>query len=236
MSSPFVTRAGPRFEVAPFRLTGTVYATLLNHRRSLESLGDAVAAAPYKGAPKSVVLAVKPRLALVAPGGDVQIDDGAEALEVGAALGVVIATTACAVTEADALDHVAGYIVVCDCTVPRSSHFRPQIRAMARDASCVLGSVVAPRHQVGQPDALTMRVFVDGALVQSSSTTEHARSTARLIADVTDFMTLMPGDVLLTGSAPDGARARAGAQIAVEVDGVGRLETRIVAGVARIRA
>jgi len=236
MSSPFVSWAGPRFEVAPFRLSGAVYATLLNHRRSLDSLGDAVAAAPYKGAPKSVVLAVKPRQALIAPGGDIDIDDGGEALEVGAALGVVIGTTACAVAEADALGHVAGFIVVCDCTLPRAGHFRPQIRAMARDASCCLGSVVTPRDQVGDPDALALRVFVDGALARSSSTSEHLRSTARLIADVTDFMTLMPGDVLLTGSAPDGPRARAGAQIAVEIDGVGRLETRVVAGAAGMRA
>jgi 5-oxopent-3-ene-1,2,5-tricarboxylate decarboxylase/2-hydroxyhepta-2,4-diene-1,7-dioate isomerase len=236
MSSPFVTSAGPRFEVAPFRLSGTVYATLLNHRRSLESLGDAVAAAPYKGAPKSVVLAVKPRHALVAPGGDVEVDDAGEAVEVGAALGVVMGATACAVAEADALGHVAGFIVVCDCTLPRAGHFRPQIRAMARDASCVLGSVVAPHDQVGAPDSLAMRVFVDGALAQSSRTSEHVRSTARLIADVSDFMTLMPGDILLTGSAPDGPRARAGAQIAVEIDGVGRLETRVVTGAARMRA
>lgn len=236
MSSPFALRAGPRIEVAPFRLSGTVYATLLNHRRSLDALGDAVAAAPYKGAPKGVVLAVKPRQSLVAPGGDVRIDDAGEALEVGAALGVVIGTTACAVAEADALDHVAGFLVVCDCTLPRAGHFRPQIRAMARDASCVLGATVVARSEVGHPDALAMRVFVDGILAQSSSTSEHVRSTARLIADVSDFMTLVPGDVLLTGSAPDGPRVGAGASIAIEIDGVGRLETRAVAGALRLRA
>ena len=64
----------------------------------------------------------------------------------------------------------------------------------------------------------------------------HVRSTARLIADVSDFMTLVPGDVLLTGSAPDGPRVRAGVGIAIEIDGVGRLETRAVAGAQRLRA
>jgi len=236
VSSPFALSAGPRIEVAPFRLSGTVYATLLNHRRSLEALGDAVAAAPYHGAPKSVVLAVKPRQALVAPGGDVRIDDGAEALEIGAALGVVIGTTACAVAEADALGHVAGFLVVCDCTLPRAGHFRPQTRALARDASCVFGAEVMPRAQVADPDALAIRVFVDGVLTQSSRTSEHVRATARLIADISDFMTLSPGDVVLTGSAPDGPRARAGAQISIEIDGVGRLKTRLAAGVAGMRA
>ena len=234
MSSPFASWAVPRIEIAPYRLTGTVYATLLNHRRSLDALGDAVAAAPYKGAPKGVVLALKPRSSLVACGGEIAIDDGADTLEVGASLGVVIGTTACAVAEADALDRVAGFLVACDCTLPRSGHFRPQIRAMARDASCALGAVV-PRSEVGDPDALAIRVIVDGALVQSSSTADHVRSTARLIAEVSDFMTLLPGDVLLTGSAPDAPQVRAGARIAIEIDGVGRLETHVATGAARGR-
>jgi len=236
VSSPFALWSGPRIEVAPFRLSGTVYAALLNHRRSLDALGDAVAAAPYKGAPKGVVLAVKPRQSLVAPGGDLQVDDDGEPLEIYAALGVVIGSTACAVAEADALDHVAGFLVVCDCTLPRAGHFRPQIRAMARDASCALGAAVVPRSQAGDPDARALRVFVDGVLARASSTSEQVRSTARLIADVSDFMTLMPGDILLTGSAADGPRVRAGAAIAVEIDGVGRLETRVVAAAPRMRA
>ena len=93
-----------------------------------------------------------------------------------------------------------------------------------------------PRARVSDPDALAIRVFVDGALAQSSTTAEHVRTAARLIADVSDFMTLMPGDLLLTGSAPDGPRARAGARIAIEIDGVGRLETRAVAGAATMGA
>jgi len=204
-----------------------VYATLLNHRRSLDALGDLVAAPPYRGAPKAVVLAIKPLGALVFAGDPLLVDDDAGELEIGAALGVVIGSTACAVAESGALAHVAGYLVVVDATVPHASHFRPQIRAMARDRSCALGAAVVARAEVGDPDALAMRTFVDGALVATTSTAEHLRSTARLIAEISDFMTLAPGDVLLTGSAPDAPRVRAGARIAVEIDRVGRLETRV---------
>jgi 5-oxopent-3-ene-1,2,5-tricarboxylate decarboxylase/2-hydroxyhepta-2,4-diene-1,7-dioate isomerase len=219
--------------VAPFRLSGTVYSVLLNHRRSLDALGGAVAEAPYHGPPKSVVLAVKPAHSLVAPGGVVQVDDDAQTLEVGATLGIVIGTTACAVAEADAPGRIAGFVVACDCTLPRASHYRPQIRAMARDASCVLAAEVVPRDAVGDADALAIRAFVDGSLVQSTSTAEHVRSAARLIAEISDFITLRPGDVLLAGSAPDGPRVRAGARIAIEIDGVGRLETQVATGAAR---
>lgn len=220
----------PRFDVAPFRLSGVVYGALLNHRRSLDALGDAVAAPPYKGAPKGVVLYLKPRNTLVAPGGVVLVDDAVAELEVGAALGLVIGRTACAVADAEALEHIAGYLIVADFNVPHQSFFRPQTRSKARDASCVLGGVVVARTSTLDPDALTLRVFVDGVLVQTTRTADHIRSAARLVADVSDFMTLAPGDILLTGLAPGAPRVGAGAQVAVEIAGLGRLETRVAAG------
>jgi 5-oxopent-3-ene-1,2,5-tricarboxylate decarboxylase / 2-hydroxyhepta-2,4-diene-1,7-dioate isomerase len=229
MSSPFAPRPAPRFEVPPFQLSGLVVSALLNHRRSLDALGDAIAAAPYRGAPKAVVLAIKPRHALVAAGGALLVDDAAGELAVGAALGVVIGRTACGVTEADALAHVAGYLVAVDASVPHASHFRPQIRAMARDASCVLGAAVVARDEVGNPDALAVRTYVDDVLVATTSTADHVRSVARLIAEISDFMTLSPGDLLLSGGDPDAPKLRAGARVAVEIEGVGRLEARVAA-------
>jgi 5-oxopent-3-ene-1,2,5-tricarboxylate decarboxylase/2-hydroxyhepta-2,4-diene-1,7-dioate isomerase len=227
MPSPFAPRFAPRFDVPPFRLSGTVIAALLNHRRSLDAIGDAVAAAPYRGAPKAVVLAIKPRSALVAAGDALLLDDAAGELAVEGALGVVVGRTACAVGEADALSHVAGYLVVADASVPHASHFRPQIRAMARDGSCVLGAAVVARDGVANPDALAIRSYVDDVLVATTSTAEHVRSLARLIAEISDFMTLSPGDLLLTGGGPDAPRLRAGARVAIEIEGVGRLETRV---------
>ncbi|MEO8836928.1 MAG: fumarylacetoacetate hydrolase family protein [Caldimonas sp.] len=222
--SPFAT---PRVEVAPYRLSGTVYGALLNHRTSLATLGDAVEAAPYKGAPKGVVLYLKPRNTFVAGGGAVHVDAGAPELEVGAALGLVIGKTSCALREQDALDHVAGYLAVADFGAPCDSHFRPQIRSRARDASCVLGDAVVARAPSLDPDALAIRTFVDGRLVRTTSTAEQLRTAAQLLVAVTDFMTLAPGDVLLTGLAPEAPRVRAGARVAVEIEGVGRLETRV---------
>ena len=227
MPSPLTPRFAPRFDVPPFQLSGAVYAVLLNHRRTLEALGAAVEAAPYRGAPKTVVLAIKPRHALVAAGDALLVDDPAGELAVGAALGVVIGRTACAVAERDALSHVAGYLVVADAAVPHVSHYRPQIRAMARDASCVLGAAVVLRDDVGNPDALAVRTWVDDVLVRTTSTAEHIRAVAQLIAEISDFMTLSPGDLLLSGGDPDAPRLRAGARVAIEIERVGRIETRL---------
>ena len=56
------------FDVAPYRLSGTVYGVLLNHRDALAALGDAASQPPYKATPKAPVLYLKPRNTLVGPG------------------------------------------------------------------------------------------------------------------------------------------------------------------------
>ena len=192
------------FDEAPYRFSGTVYGTLLNHRAALAAIGPAANEPPYKGLPRSVVLYVKPRNTLVGPGEDMPVDDDAPELEVGASLGLVIGRVACRVREADALDHLAGYTIVHDVSVPHDSFYRPQIRLKAPRPIVFDGTPwVVARHARGRPAmALAIRVFVDGRLVHASRTADLIRSPARLLADVTDFMTLAPGDVLLTGVAP----------------------------------
>ena len=97
------------------------------------------------------------------------------------------------------------------------------VRFKALDGSCVIGPAVA-KGGVRDPDGLAITVFVDGAPVQRSDTGSRIRSLAKLIADVTDFMTLSPGDLLLLGTSHGAPTARAGQRIAIEIDGLGRLE------------
>jgi 5-oxopent-3-ene-1,2,5-tricarboxylate decarboxylase/2-hydroxyhepta-2,4-diene-1,7-dioate isomerase len=212
-------------EVAPYRLSGRVYGTLMNHRSALQLLGEAANAAPYKAAPVAPVLYIKPRNTLTGP---VVVPPDVEELEIGACLGVVIGRTACALSAQAALDFVAGYLIVNDVSVPHSVYYRPSIRSKARDGFCPMGPDVVPRAAVPNPDGLQVRVFVDGELRQSASTSELVRPVARLLADVTDFMTLAPGDVLAVGAAAPAPRARAGQKVAIEIDGIGRLETSFV--------
>jgi 5-oxopent-3-ene-1,2,5-tricarboxylate decarboxylase/2-hydroxyhepta-2,4-diene-1,7-dioate isomerase len=81
-------------------------------------------------------------------------------------------------------------------------------------------------------DALTVRVYVDGALVQQTHTGDRIRNAARLLADVSEFMTLSPGDILMLGVSADAPLARAGQQVAIEIDGLGRLHNMLVAEAA----
>jgi 5-oxopent-3-ene-1,2,5-tricarboxylate decarboxylase/2-hydroxyhepta-2,4-diene-1,7-dioate isomerase len=225
---PFNVRTqGPRFDVAPFRLSGTVYGSLLNTRAVLAALGPALEQPPYKGAPRGVVLALKPRNTFVGPGEPVLVDAEVPALALAAQLGIVVGRTACAVREADALSHVAGYIVVADFSAPHDLHFRPQVRFKARDASCVLGPAVTPAADIADPDALGIRVSVDGRTVQEGSTGDRVRTVAQLIADVSDFMTLGPGDILMTGALAGTPLVRAGARFTVAIDGLDPLQAPV---------
>jgi 5-oxopent-3-ene-1,2,5-tricarboxylate decarboxylase/2-hydroxyhepta-2,4-diene-1,7-dioate isomerase len=147
----------------------------------------------------------------------------------GAALGVVIGRAACRVRAAEALDYVAGYTIVNDVSVPHESFYRPSVRFKCRDGFCPIHPRVVDRARVASPDALAVRVFVDGELRQQRSTANLLRPTAQLIAEVTEFMTLGAGDVLLTGVPHDPPLARAGQRVAIEIEGVGRLENPLVA-------
>lgn len=209
------------FDFAPWRLSGQVFGVLLNHRPALAALGDAVNAAPYKAPPQAPVLYLKPRNTQVTAGAAVEVPAGVPALEVGAALGLVIGRSTCRVAEADALAHVAGLLVVADLSVPHDSFYRPSVRLKARDGFCPLGSVVPLDGQA--VDALAVSVAVDGAVVHRADTGERVRSAARLLADVSSFMTLAPGDVLMLGVSHGAPRVAAGRAVTVAIDGVGSL-------------
>lgn len=217
------------FEVAPYRLSGVVYGTLLNHRPALQALGEQVHQAPYKAPPQAPVLYVKPRNTLARAGAAVPVPADAPELEVGAALGIVIGRSACRLTLDNALDHVAGYTIVNDVSVPHDSFYRPSVRFKARDGSCPIGPTVVPCAAVAHPDALRVQVTVDGVLQQDSTTGDRLRNVAQLLVDVTDFMTLQPGDVLMLGAAAGAPRVKAGQTVAIEIEGVGRLVNHFVA-------
>lgn len=171
---------------------GSVYGTLLNYRGALAALGAAVNAPPYQAPPRAPVLYVKPKNTWIGYGAPIPLPGSIEAVEIGAALGVVIGATACRVMESRALDCVAGYTIVNDVCEPHASLDRPAIRQRCRDGFCPIGPWVMPKQEVPFPDALEIRVFINGELRACNTTAKLIRPVARLIADVTEFMTLFP--------------------------------------------
>lgn len=214
--------------VPPFRFSGAVYGVLLNHRPALKALGDAVFQAPYTAPPVGPVLHVKPRNTHARPGDPVVVPDGEFELEIGASLAIVMGRAACNVRPEDALDCVAGYTVLNDVAIPHVSYYRPALRFRARDGFCPISPAVVPASAVADPDALGVRVFIDGVLAQDTDTRDRFRPVRTLIADISEFMVLHPGDVIALGPSAGQPKACAGQRVAIEIEGVGRLENPLV--------
>lgn len=210
------------------RQIGTVYGVALNYRGILEELGQQMDQPPYKAPPRAPVLYIKTANTFRSAGEGVPLTADLAEVSIGAALGVVISKTATRVSEHEALDYVQGFVVVNDISVPHDSFYRPAVRHKCRDGFCSIGSLT-PRSALNNPDALAVRVYVNDALMQENTTANLVRPIARLIADVTEFMTLSAGDVLLTGTPEKPPRVRVGDRVRIEIDQLGKLENVIVA-------
>jgi 5-oxopent-3-ene-1,2,5-tricarboxylate decarboxylase / 2-hydroxyhepta-2,4-diene-1,7-dioate isomerase len=206
---------------------GTVYGVILNDRDTLERMGAALHAAPYAKPPVAPVLYIKPANTFARSGDEIALPSGADVVEVCGTIGIVMAHAARRVSERDAMRLVRGFVVVADLTLPHESVYRPAIREKCFDGSCVIGSDIVPAGAIPGLGTLTVKTSVNGMVMQRWSLSRLVRPVAKLIADVSAFMTLFPGDILLAGIAADAPRAREGDLALVEIDGVGRVECRI---------
>ena len=143
---------------------------------------------------------------------------------------VVIGRRCHGVSVADALDYVGGYTVANDWGVHDFRHADrgSMLRVKGQDGFCPLGPVLVDAADV-DPEDLTLRTWVNGEEVQHGHTGKDLMfSFAYQIADVSRLITLEPGDVLLTGTPANSRPVEPGDVVAVEVDGIGRLENTVV--------
>ncbi|MDT8999589.1 fumarylacetoacetate hydrolase family protein [Paucibacter sp. APW11] len=144
----------------------------------------------------------------------------------------VIGREARRVSRAQALDHVAGYTIANDYAVRDylENFYRPNLRVKNRDACTPIGPWLVPAAQIGDPQGLSLRSWVNGELKQSGSTRDMVFGVAELIEYLSGFMTLSPGDLILTGT-PDGVvDCPVGSEVVCEIDGLGRLHNTIIEG------
>jgi 5-oxopent-3-ene-1,2,5-tricarboxylate decarboxylase/2-hydroxyhepta-2,4-diene-1,7-dioate isomerase len=203
----------------------TVYGVVLNHGLQLHEMGEALVQPPYGKPPIAPVLYIKPPNTFLPGGGEVPVPPGLEALEMGAAIAAVIGRTACRVSEDQALGHVAGFAPAIDVTIPHKSLHRPAIRQRCRDGFLPIGDLTPGLDA----ESLSVGIRLNGKLVGGLSAHQLVRSAARLIADVTEFMTLYAGDVLLLGLSPHASSlARPGDHVEAVLEGGGKVECRLV--------
>ena len=145
-------------------------------------------------------------------------------------LAVVIGRSARNVRRGDAMHHVAGYTVANDYAIRDhlENYYRPNLRVKNRDTCTVLGPWLVDAADVPDPHALPLRTRVNGRVTQQGHTRDMITGILELIEYLSSFMTLAPGDVILTGT-PDGVvNVDVGDEVITEIDGIGRLINTIV--------
>lgn len=209
---------------------GAVYGVVLNDRLSLQKLGSAMDDAPYKGAPKAPAMYIKPANTLVAAGAQVALPAGADRVEIGATVGIVIGAPAARLTLANAASVIAGYLPVADLSLPHASYYRPAIREKCFDGACPVGSQVA--LAAADLDGIVLTTYVNEQQVDQRSLADLVRKVPQLLVDVTEFMTLRSGDVLLVGVVYQGPQAGAGSAVRIDAGVLGSLAFTIANQVA----
>ena len=178
--------------------------------------------------PDRPLLFLKPPNAVAGPGDEVGLPAGKERVDYEAELGVVVGQQCRNLDESEAAEAIAGFTCVNDVS-NRDDQRREQnwVRGKAFDNAAPLGPVVADPGHV--PDDATVRLYRNGEQRQDSSRSQLIFSVPELVAEITTYLTLEPGDVIATGTPEGVGRLEGGDEVTVEVEGVGRLTHTVAA-------
>ncbi|MEO1796173.1 MAG: fumarylacetoacetate hydrolase family protein [Pseudomonadota bacterium] len=154
--------------------------------------------------PEHPILFHKATSAIVGPNDDVSLPRGSESSDWELELGVVIGTKAKYVSKEAALDHVAGYCIVNDVS---ERHFQNNLTGQwTKGKSCdtfgPIGPYLVTSDEVLDPQALSMRLDLNGNRMQTGTTGTMIFSVAEIIEHLSGLMTLHPGDIITTGTPP----------------------------------
>ena len=193
---------------------GTAYGVILNDRVEREQMGAAFASPPYNAPPVAPVLYIKPRNCFSFHGAPVALPDELDVVEIAPTVGLLFDERGIAAT-----------CLALDVSIPHRDYYRPAIAQRCRDSFLPIGAFIAPPVSFGEVEIIT---HIDGRVAHRWSLDRLARSAVTLIEDITAFMTLTPGDLLLVGLPADAPVARAGQQVEVSAIGFPPLKTDLL--------
>jgi 2-keto-4-pentenoate hydratase/2-oxohepta-3-ene-1,7-dioic acid hydratase in catechol pathway len=177
--------------------------------------------------PEEPLLFLKPSTAVIGPNDPIQLLPISTRVDYEGELAVVIGRLARNVRAEDAYRYILGYTCANDVTLRDLQHTNDQwARAKGFDGSCPLGPWVETELD---PNDIRLETRLNGDIRQAAQTSDMVFGVAELVEYITTFMTLLPGDAVLTGTPEGVGRLEAGDIVEVEVDGVGALVNPVVA-------
>lgn len=205
----------------------TVFGVALNYQTVLAEHAKTFTEKPYVFLPKKPVLFIKTPNTYNFTGKVAKPAN--ERLQAGATLAVVMGKSATRVSIADALSYVKGVTVGNEFSLPEESFYRPAIKAKCRDGFMALSENVVPLSEIYNVNGLGITVSLNGEVKQEANTNEWIRDISALISEITDYMTLHEGDILLTGTPAGRFDLAVGDEVTVTIEHVGSLSTTVVA-------
>jgi len=176
--------------------------------------------------PVEPLLFLKPNTAVTGPDDPIVVPGYAEEVDHEAELAVVISRMAKNVPVEQAMDYVLGYTVANDVTARAAQRSDTTwTRGKAFDTSCPTGPFLAVGLDVSD---LAVRAWVDGELRQDGRTSQMVRSVPELVTYASTVFTLLPGDIILTGTPAGVGPVRPGQRVEVEIEGIGRFGNNVV--------
>lgn len=225
-----LVKGRPRLGV-PFTGIGKIVGVGLNYRDHARETGAAIPGEP--------VLFMKATTAINGPFDDIVLPRGSTKTDWEAELGLVIGKEARYVSEDKALSHLAGYVCFHDVS---ERHFQKERggswdKGKGCDTFAPIGPWLVTPDEVQDPQRLRVWCEVNGVLRQDGNTDQMIFSCAHLVSYVSQFMTLLPGDVICTGTPPGVGLGmnppqflKAGDVVRLGVEGLGEQRQKVVAG------
>ncbi|GGF76441.1 2-hydroxyhepta-2,4-diene-1,7-dioate isomerase [Paracoccus acridae] len=190
-----------------------------------------------KEPPDEPVIFAKAVSAICGPNDDVEIPRGSEKTDWEVEMGVVIGSRAKYVSEAEALDHVAGYCVINDLSERafQSERGGQWTKGKSHDTFGPIGPWLVTKDEIDDIQALDMWLNVDGERRQTGNTRTMIFGVASLVSYLSQFMTLLPGDIISSGTPPGvglGMKPpvylRAGQVVTLGIEGLGTQRQKMV--------
>ena len=180
--------------------------------------------------PKEPLIFLKPPSSLIASGDAIVYPRLSERVDFEGELGVVIGKRARHVRAGDAAAYVAGYTCVNDVTARDLQKKDGQwTRGKGFDTFCAVGPCMVSPDEV-EFGKLRVQTIVDGDLKQDGSVNDMLFSVGDIIAYVSEFMTLEPGDLIATGTPPGVGPLQPGSRVRIKIEGIGVLDNAVVRG------
>lgn len=206
----------------PTKIIGTP-ANYLKHVAEAEADPEIITAR-FKGKVEEQGLFLKAISSLVGPSQGVTLRFPDRRTDHELELGVVIGRVANNVSGEEALDYVAGYAIALDMSVrgPEDRSFRKSV-----DSYSVLGPWLVTADEIADPDALDLKLTIGGETRQDSNTGHMILSTRRQIAWASSFYSLLPGDIIMTGTPEGVGPVKPGDVMHCAIEGIGEMDVPV---------